>query len=48
MKNLLFIGDVVGKSGCDFLSEKIYGIKKPEISLPLRGVGDYYVDRLQV
>ena len=28
MKNLLFIGDVVGKSGCDFLSEKIYGIKK--------------------
>lgn len=28
MKNLLFIGDVVGKCGCDFLSEKIYGIKK--------------------
>lgn len=22
MKNLLFIGDVVGKSGCDFLTEK--------------------------
>ncbi len=28
MKNLLFIGDVVGKSGCDFLTEKIYRIKK--------------------
>ena len=25
---LLFIGDVVGKSGCDFLQEKISGIKK--------------------
>ena len=25
---LLFVGDVVGKSGCDFLSEKIGGIKK--------------------
>lgn len=28
MKNLLFIGDVVGKSGCDFLKSKIYDIKK--------------------
>ncbi|MGN0621997.1 MAG: TIGR00282 family metallophosphoesterase [Porcipelethomonas sp.] len=28
MKNLLFIGDVVGKSGCDFLAGKIFGIKK--------------------
>ena len=28
MKNLLFIGDVVGKCGCDFLSENIYSIKK--------------------
>ncbi len=28
MKNLLFIGDVVGKSGCKFLADKIYGIKK--------------------
>ena len=28
MKNLLFIGDVVGKSGCDFLADKIYDIKK--------------------
>lgn len=27
MKNLLFIGDVVGKSGCCFLSDKIYEIK---------------------
>lgn len=25
---LLFIGDVVGKSGCDFLASKIYNIKK--------------------
>jgi len=28
MKKLLFIGDVVGKSGCDFLKEKIYDIRK--------------------
>ncbi len=28
MKNLLFIGDVVGKSGCDFLASRIYGLKK--------------------
>lgn len=28
MKNLLFIGDVVGKSGCDFLESHIYSIKK--------------------
>ena len=28
MKNLLFIGDVVGKSGCDFLKQKIFDIKK--------------------
>jgi len=28
MKNLLFIGDVVGKSGCDFLESRIYSIKK--------------------
>ncbi|MGN1480317.1 TIGR00282 family metallophosphoesterase [Porcipelethomonas sp.] len=28
MKKLLFIGDVVGKNGCDFLSERIYDIKK--------------------
>ncbi|MDE5835138.1 MAG: TIGR00282 family metallophosphoesterase [Ruminococcus sp.] len=27
MKNLLFIGDVVGKSGCDFLTEKLPQIK---------------------
>ena len=26
--NLLFIGDVVGKSGCDFLQSQIYSIKK--------------------
>ncbi|MBO5448979.1 MAG: TIGR00282 family metallophosphoesterase [Ruminococcus sp.] len=26
--NLLFIGDVVGKSGCDFLGSQIYSIKK--------------------
>lgn len=26
--NLLFIGDVVGESGCDFLSQNIYNIKK--------------------
>ena len=25
---LLFIGDVVGKEGCNFLAEKLYGIKK--------------------
>ncbi len=25
---LLFIGDVVGKHGCDFLSRKLFGIKK--------------------
>ncbi|MDE5569165.1 MAG: TIGR00282 family metallophosphoesterase [Ruminococcus sp.] len=28
MKNLLFIGDVVGKSGCDFFSSKIREIKR--------------------
>lgn len=28
MKNLLFIGDVVGKSGCDFLASRIYSLKK--------------------
>ncbi|MDE6782063.1 MAG: TIGR00282 family metallophosphoesterase [Ruminococcus sp.] len=28
MKNLLFIGDVVGKSGCDFLAEKLPQIKR--------------------
>lgn len=28
MKNLLFIGDVVGKSGCDFFCSKIREIKK--------------------
>ncbi len=28
MKNLLFIGDVVGKCGCDFLTKNIYSIKK--------------------
>lgn len=28
MKNLLFIGDVVGKCGCDFLASRIYGLKK--------------------
>ncbi len=28
MKNLLFIGDVVGKSGCDFLASKIHKLKK--------------------
>ena len=28
MKNLLFIGDVVGKSGCDFLAEKFPQIKR--------------------
>lgn len=28
MKNLLFIGDVVGKVGCDFLQKNIYDIKK--------------------
>lgn len=27
MKNLLFIGDVVGKAGCDFLASKLSGIK---------------------
>ena len=26
--NLLFIGDVVGKAGCSFLSEKMYELKK--------------------
>lgn len=26
--NLLFIGDVVGQSGCDFLASKIYNLKK--------------------
>ena len=25
---LLFIGDVVGKNGCEFLSKKIYSTKK--------------------
>lgn len=28
MKNLLFIGDVVGKVGCDFLAEKLPDIKR--------------------
>lgn len=28
MKNLLFIGDVVGKSGCDFFASKIRELKK--------------------
>lgn len=28
MKILLFIGDVVGRSGCEFLKEKIYEIRK--------------------
>lgn len=28
MKNLLFIGDVVGKAGCGFLAEKLSGIKR--------------------
>ena len=28
MKKLMFIGDVVGRSGCDFLSHRIYEIKK--------------------
>lgn len=28
MKNLLFIGDVVGKSGCDFLAEKLSQVKR--------------------
>lgn len=28
MKNLLFIGDVVGKSGCDFLAEKLPQVKR--------------------
>lgn len=28
MKNLLFIGDVVGKAGCDFLASKLNGIKR--------------------
>lgn len=28
MKNLLFIGDVVGKAGCEFLASKLGGIKK--------------------
>ncbi len=28
MKNLLFIGDVVGKTGCDFLVSKLSGLKK--------------------
>lgn len=28
MKNLLFIGDVVGSSGCDFLTSKLGAIKK--------------------
>ena len=26
--NLLFIGDVVGKSGCEFLMKNLYKIKK--------------------
>lgn len=29
--NLLFVGDVVGKAGCDFLSDNIYSIKKNTI-----------------
>ena len=28
MKKLLFIGDVVGKAGCDFLSAKLSGLKQ--------------------
>lgn len=28
MKNLLFVGDVVGESGCGFLAEKLYSIKR--------------------
>ncbi|MBR6985211.1 MAG: TIGR00282 family metallophosphoesterase [Ruminococcus sp.] len=28
MKNLLFIGDVVGKAGCDFLRSKLSGLKR--------------------
>ncbi|MCM1228423.1 MAG: YmdB family metallophosphoesterase [Clostridium sp.] len=28
MKNLLFIGDVVGKNGCEFLASRIYELKK--------------------
>ncbi|MBR1822989.1 MAG: YmdB family metallophosphoesterase [Ruminococcus sp.] len=28
MKKLLFIGDVVGKAGCEFLSAKLSGLKK--------------------
>ena len=28
MKNLLFIGDVVGKAGCDFLTEKLGALKR--------------------
>ena len=28
MKRLLFIGDVCGNAGCDFLAEKLYGIKQ--------------------
>lgn len=28
MKRLLFIGDVVGKAGCDFLREKLSGVKR--------------------
>ena len=28
MKNILFIGDVVGKAGCDFVSEKLSMIKR--------------------
>ena len=28
MKKLLFIGDVVGKAGCDFLTAKLGGIKR--------------------
>ena len=27
MKNLLFIGDVVGRAGCEFLSEKLGALK---------------------
>ena len=28
MKRLLFIGDVVGRAGCEFLSDKLSGIKR--------------------
>ena len=28
MKRLLFIGDVVGKTGCDFVVSRLYGIKQ--------------------